>query len=188
MATKFFTNIHENPIISAVNNLNMIDEALKSPSKNVFLLTGNIMNLKDIINKFHEKGKGVFVHIDLIDGISQDRWSLEYIAKNMNPDGIITTKSSIARISKELGMFTIQRLFILDALSLKSGINLVKSTRPDAIEILPGIMPRIIKEIYHETRTPIITGGLIRYKEDVIESISAGAVGVSTSNKDIWYM
>lgn len=49
-------------------------------------------------------------------------------------------------------------------------------------------MPKVTEEIYNRTRIPIITGGLIRDKEDVIESLRAGAVAISTSNEGVWYM
>lgn len=188
MATKFFTNIHENPIIAALNDSVKLEAVLKSPVKNIFLLSGNILNIGEIVEKCKEYNKGVFVHIDLIDGIAKDRWSLEYIAKNIKPDGIITTKSNLIKFAKKFDLFAIQRLFILDSLSLETGIKLIKSARPDAVEILPGIMPKVIKKIHEETRTPIIAGGLIRDKEDVIESLNAGTLGISTSDTDVWYM
>ncbi|MBS4535109.1 glycerol-3-phosphate responsive antiterminator [Clostridium sp. D2Q-14] len=188
MATKFFTNIHENPIIAAVNQISKLEKALKSPIKNVFLLSGNILNIGEIVEECKQHDKGVFVHIDLIDGIAKDKWSLEYIAENIKPDGIITTKSNLIKLAKKFNLFTIQRLFILDSLSLETGIKLIKSAKPDAVEVLPGIMPKIIKTIHEETRIPIIAGGLIRDKEDVIESLNAGTLGISTSNTDVWYM
>lgn len=91
-------------------------------------------------------------------------------------------------LAKELNIFTIQRLFLLDFLALVSGKNSIQTIRPDAVEILPGIMPKIIEEIRIETRIPIIAGGLIRDKSDVIDSLNAGAIGISTSNKEVWYM
>ncbi len=184
----FFEKIEINPIIAAVSDLHQLDEALNSPCENIFLLTGNIFNLKEIANRVKSKNKGLYIHIDLIDGFSKDTWGLEYIVKNIFPDGIITTKSNLVKLSKDLGAFTIQRLFILDSMSLEKGIKSIQNTRPNAVEILPGIMPKIIKKIYFETRIPIITGGLIMDKEDVIQSLNSGAVAISTSNKNVWYM
>jgi glycerol uptake operon antiterminator len=43
----------------------------------------------------------------------------------------------------------------------------VERTRPDYIEVLPGVMPHIIKEVYEKTKIPIFAGGLIRSEEDV---------------------
>ena len=188
MSHDFYSIIEDNPIIAAINNINQVDDAIKSPCKIVFLLTGDILNIEELVHKLRENGKTVYVHIDLIGGFSKDITALRYISKNIKPDGIITTKSNLVKAAKELKIFTIQRLFILDSLALVSGINSIKTIRPDAVEILPGIMPKIIEEIRIETRIPVIAGGLIRDKADVIGSLNAGAIGISTSNKDVWYM
>ena len=186
--SNFFEQIEINPIIAAINDLERLDKALNSPCENIFLLTGNIFNLKEIAYKVKSKKKGLYIHIDLIDGFSKDTWGLEYIVKNIHPDGIITTKSNLVRMSKDLGSFTIQRLFILDSMSLEKGIQSIKAIRPHAIEILPGIMPKIVKKIYEETQIPIITGGLIMDKEDIIQSLNAGAIAISSSNEEVWNM
>ena len=44
-----------------------------------------------------------------------------------------------------------------------------------AAEIMPGLMPKVIKKLSQKTHIPIITGGLIKEKEDVINAIKAGA-------------
>lgn len=188
MGHNFYSVIEDNPIIAAINNVKQMDEAIKSPCKIVFLLTGDILNIEEIVRVLRENDKLVFVHVDLIGGFSKDIISLKYISKYIKPDGIITTKSNLVKVAKELNIFTIQRLFLLDSLALVSGINSIKTIRPDAVEILPGIMPKIIEEIRLETRIPVIAGGLIRDKSDVIGGLNAGAIGISTSNKDVWYM
>lgn len=185
---QFYNAIDGNPIIAAVSNIKEIDSVVKSPCEIVFLLDGDILNLKEIVDLCRENNKLIYIHIDLIGGFSKDTIALKYIALNIKPDGIITTKSNLVRAAKELKLFTIQRLFILDSLALTSGINSIKTIRPDAIEILPGIMPKIIEEIHEETRIPVIAGGLIRDKSDVINCLNAGAIGISTSNKNVWYM
>ena len=182
----FFEKIDSNPIIAAINDLHQLEDALESPCEIIFLLTGNIFNLKEIAHKVKLKNKGLYIHIDLIDGFSKDTWGLEYIVKNIYPDGIITTKTNLVKLSKDLGAFTIQRLFIPDSMSLDKGIKSIKTARPNAVEILPGIMPKIIKKIHLETGIPIITSGLIMDKEDVIWSLNSGAVAISTSNKKVW--
>jgi len=185
---EFYERIRENPVIAAVNNLEKLDKAIKSPCEIIFLLTGSIFNLEEIVNRIKSHGKSVYIHLDLIEGFSRNVCALKYINENIKPDGIITTKSSLIRAAKEMGLFSIQRLFMLDALSLDSGISSIKTIRPDAVEILPGIMPRVTKAISTDVNIPIITGGLISDKDEVIASIKAGAIGVSTSKEEIWYM
>lgn len=188
MENEFYNKIRENPVIAAVNNLEKIEKAIKSPCEIIFLLTGSIFNLQEIVSHIKEHNKSVYVHLDLIEGFSRNICALKYINEKIKPNGIITTKSSLIKAAKDMGLFSIQRLFMLDALSLESGINSIKTIRPDAVEILPGIMPRVTKVISTEVNIPIITGGLISDKEDVIASIKAGAIGVSTSREEIWYM
>lgn len=188
MRNTFLSRTNINPIIAAVNSIEMVEQAIKSQCEIIFLLKGSIFNLKDIVTKVKENEKNIYIHIDLMDGFSKDVAALKYISQVIKPDGIITTKSSLIKSAKQLNLFAIQRLFIIDSLSLESGINSVKQNRPDAIEIMPGIMPKVTKTISQETRIPIITGGLIKDKEDVVNSIKAGAIGISTSKLEIWDM
>ena len=188
MKNDFLDKTNINPIIVAVNSSEMIEAAIKSQCEIIFLLKGSIFNLKGIVDKVKENGKNIYVHIDLMDGFSKDVAALKYICQIIKPDGIITTKSSLIKAAKQFNMFAIQRLFIIDSLSLETGINSVKQNKPDAIEIMPGIMPKVTKIISQETKLPIITGGLIKDKEDVVNSIKAGAIGISTSKLEIWEM
>lgn len=184
--TCFFDKVQQNPIIAAVSSLESLDIALSSPCEIIFLLTGNIFNLKEIATKVRMKNKGLFINIDSIDGFSKDTWGLEYIIKNIYPDGIITEKENLIKLSKSMGVFTIQRLFIMDSKSLKNAMESIKITRPNVIEILPGIMPKIIEKIINDIKLPAISSGLISDKEDLDSIFKAGAIAISSSKKSIW--
>jgi glycerol uptake operon antiterminator len=188
LKSKILEKLEQEPIIAAVNKLEKIDLAIKSPCQSIFLLTGSIYNLKEIIDKVKEANMYIYVHIDLIEGFSKDKVALKYISEKMRPDGIITTKGTLVRKAKSMNICAIQRLFLLDSLSLDTGIDSVYSTKPNAIEVMPGIIPRMITKIRNQTNLPVIAGGLIDRKQDVIECLKAGAVGISTSNERIWHM
>lgn len=49
-----------------------------------------------------------------------------------------------------------------------------------------GIMPRVIAEISARTQVPVIAGGLLRDKADVMAAMRAGAAAVSTSAPSLW--
>lgn len=186
--TYFFDRVERNPIIAAVNNLENLDIALNSPCEIIFILTGNIFNLKEISHRVRAKNKGLYIHIDSVDGFSKDTWGLEYIIKNIYPDGIITEKDNLIKLSKGMGVFTIQRLFIMNSNSLDHAIDSIKKTRPNAIEILPGIMPKIIKKIITDTKMPVISSGLISDKDDLNSILNAGSIAISSSKKNIWHI
>ena len=175
-----------NPVICAVKDVNNIDKALESDSEIIFCLCGNIFNLPDIVSRVKNAGKLIFIHIDLIEGFSKDATALKYINEKIKPDGIISTKNNLLKVAKELGLLTVQRLFIIDSLSIETTVKTSSTINPDAIEILPGIMPRIIKKLSSTLSVPIIVGGLISEFDDINNATESGALGVSTSAKALW--
>jgi len=182
----FFDSLLDNPIIAAVTQLDYLDDAIQSNCENIFLLTGSIFNLKEIANRVQSKYKSIYICVDYIDGFSKDTWGLEYIVTKIRPDGIITSKENLIKLAKDLGSFTIYRQQVFDSSSLKAIIKTTKIIRPHVVEILPGIIPRIIKQVYEETKIPVLASGLIADKDDILKSIDSGAIGVVSSKKHLW--
>lgn len=178
--------MQENPVIAAVKQEERLSVALKSPAELIFLLTGNLFNLADLVAQSKQSGKNVFVHMDLLEGFSHDALSLRYIHERIQPDGIISTKPALVRAAADLGMETILRIFVMDSLSLQTAIKTALTAQPSAVEMLPGVMPKVINGLCRRLPVPLIAGGLITDKEDVIAALGAGAQGVSTTNEAIW--
>ncbi len=188
MKDLFTEKMKNNPIIAGVKDEKNLDDALNSDCEIIFLLCGSIFNLKDIVKRVKEREKMIFIHIDLLDGFSKDATALRYIAEEIKPDGIISTKNSQLKTAKALGMLTVQRIFIIDSLSIDTAVKASQMINPDAIEIMPGIMPRITKQLSTSLDVPVIVGGLVSEKEEVKNATRSGALGVSTSSKEIWEM
>jgi glycerol uptake operon antiterminator len=51
---------------------------------------------------------------------------------------------------------------------------------------MPGIMPKITKKMSEELEVPVIVGGLISDKDEIDNALKSGALGVSTSAKELW--
>ncbi|MGI6193214.1 MAG: glycerol-3-phosphate responsive antiterminator [Christensenellales bacterium] len=176
----------ENPVIAAVRSPDKLDSVIASSVKVVFTLFGGIGELEEQCKRLNDAGKLVFLHIDLIDGLRPDAVGIKYVVERMKPAGIITTKGSCIKIGHELGVFTIQRVFMLDSSALKSGIQNVTSCKPDLVEILPGVCERALLMAKINMATPFIAGGFIESKEDIIAALRVGAVAVSTSCEALW--
>lgn len=186
MGNKFYEKLDAAPVIAAVKDVSLLEKAVKSPCEIIFMLSGDIFNLADSVRLAHENGKMIFIHIDLIEGFSRDAVALKYIIENIGPDGIISTKGGLIKTAREMGLLTVRRFFIIDSLSLDNVINSAAADKTDAIEIMPGVMPKIIKKLKKKIKTPMIAGGLISEKEDVIAALQAGAGGVSTTAEEVW--
>jgi len=176
------------PIIAAVKSDGELKKALDSECQVIFLLYGTLLNIDNLVQRVREKGKVCIVHIDLVEGLSSREVAVDGLVKLCRPDGIISTRPPMIRRAQQLGLLTIQRYFLLDSLSLQNILSQMDMQRPDFIEVLPGVIPTVIREITQSTTIPIIAGGLIRGKQDVIQALRSGAVAVSTSCADVWQL
>ncbi|MDF2519588.1 MAG: glycerol-3-phosphate responsive antiterminator, GlpP [Clostridia bacterium] len=186
MKDAIIDRIELNPVIAAVQNVEDLDTAIKSQVNTIFLLCADIFNAKSLVKKIKSADKSAFIHIDFLEGIGKDTKAIDYIIQMIEPDGVISTKSSHIKIAKERGMFTIQRFFLVDNKSYEMTIRSVKTIQPDMIEIMPGVMPRVIRRITEQLTIPVIAGGLIRSKQDIMDALKAGALGASTGKMDLW--
>lgn len=176
----------EEPVIAAVRNDADLEKAINSRAKIVFVLFGSIINIKDTCSKIRQKQKYVFVHVDMLEGLKGDMSGIKYINEVAKPDGIITTKGANVKYAKSLGLNVIQRVFIIDSLSLNTAIRNINEYGPDAIEIMPGIAVKIIERLNTRPSIPLIAGGLIDTKKDIMEALAAGAVAISTTCSELW--
>lgn len=190
MNQEFYDAVEANPVIAAVKSDAGLQAAVEMEEIQViFVLYGDVCTIPQILERIKAAGKKAMVHIDLIAGLSAKEISVEFIARQTRADGIITTKPALVRRAKELGIFAVLRFFVIDSLALKNIENLEMqcgTSRPDFIEVLPGVMPKVLGRIAKVSRIPMIAGGLITEKEDVIAALSAGAIAVSSTNQDVW--
>ena len=140
----------------------------------------------ELVRRIHAAGKLAVVHIDLVDGLSAREVAVNSLIALCHPDGIISTHPSLIPGRDKKAVVAVQRAFILDSLSLNNLSGQLEQGKPDFVEILPGIMPRVITEISTRTRVPVIAGGLLRDKADVMAAMRAGASAVSTSAPELW--
>lgn len=176
------------PVIAAIKDEAGLKKCLESDIPVVFVLYGDICNIGDIVRRLKKAGKMVIVHLDLITGLSSKEIAVDFLKSVTHTDGIISTKPGIIRKAKEEGMFAIMRFFVIDSIAFESVEKQTENVRPDMIEILPGAMPKIIRRICRQSRVPVIAGGLITDKEDIMGALGAGAISISTTNQKVWFM
>ena len=171
------------PIIAAIRDSEW-EAALDSPSEVLFLLKANLMTVRSRVEEAHAKGKYVLIHIDLADGIGKDEVGIGFLAA-CGADGIISTRGSLIRHAKDLGLVTVQRFFVLDSQGVVSAEHALENLRPDFVEILPGIAEKVIRR-FADRGHLLIAGGLIETKQEVTAALSCGAIAVSTGRQELW--
>lgn len=184
--TTFLTLLEQSRVIAAVKDESGLAAALKSDCRIVFLLFGDVMSIPATTKMIAESGRAAMVHVDLIDGLSARDVAVDYIAKNTAATGVISTKSALVRRADSLGLLAVQRFFLLDSMSLQNVYKQLPKDAACAVELLPGLMPKIISEVSRRSPLPVIAGGLISDEDDVAAALAAGACAVSSTNSNVW--
>ena len=179
--------LERNRVLPAVKDEAGLKKALVAPHDILFVLFGDILTLDDTVTSILKSGKMPFIHLDMINGLANNPVVLEYFYRQYQREcGVITTKSHMAKKALELGIRVVQRYFMLDSLSVESAVDGISKVRPDAIEIMPGIIPRVITHIGRQTNVPVIAGGLIQAPHDIDKILASGAIAVSVSRSELW--
>ena len=188
MRQDFTDLLSDSPVIAAVKDFRGLQKCMTSECKVVFVLFGDICNIGQIVHTIKAGGKMAIVHIDLVDGLSTKDVAVRFLKENTQADGIISTKTNLIKLAHSLGFLTIQRFFLIDSIALGNVLKTIDSGYADYVEILPGVMPKIVKRIASYSAAPLIAGGLISDKDDVISMLQAGAAAISTTCEDVWFM
>ena len=144
MDQKIYDMLESNPVIAAVKDTDGLEECVGLEDiKVVFILFGDICSIPGIVQKVRDAGKIAVVHVDLINGLGSREIAVDFIRENTQADGIISTKPALIRRGNELGLFTVHRYFLIDSMALENIKSPQPGIRPDVIEVLPGLMPKV---------------------------------------------
>jgi len=131
------------------------------------------------------RGWQVFLHVDMLKGLTTDAdglkfWPITWDRKVLSA----LTRTPFKSLKKQLGRHSAP--FVVDSQSIETGINQVRTARPDAVELMPGLIPRAIRQMVQQLPCPIIAGGLVTESEQISAALHAGACSVSTSRRVLW--
>ncbi|STO07166.1 Glycerol-3-phosphate responsive antiterminator [Exiguobacterium aurantiacum] len=173
-------------MIASIKSPKQFEKFLQSDVTTTFLMMGTLSTLDRYVSHLKRENKTVFLHAERINGISLDRDGIDYLAKRVGADGIVTTKASVIQHAKRAGLMTVQRLFLVDSDAVTSGIKMANDHEPDALELMPGLIPNVIEHVAGSVPFPIVTGGMIRKPIEVHQALSHGAFAVSTGDERLW--
>lgn len=177
--------LEQNPVVAAIGD-DKWEEALAAPVQVLFYLSANLLTVAERIRQAHEAGRYILIHLDLAEGIGRDRTGIAFLTQ-AGADGIISTRAQMIQFAREMGLMTVQRFFLLDSKGVGSIDDMLGHTKPDFMELMPGVIGKSIRH-FGGGRIPVIAGGLIETKQELTDALGCGATAVSTGKKDLWYL
>lgn len=175
-------------VLPAVKRMVDLEKLLPSSYVYIVLLGGRLCALRPAVELAARHGKKVLLHADLIDGLKNDEYAAEFLCQQIRPAGLISTRTSVLLKTKQNGLLSIQRMFLIDSDALEKSVELAAKTKPDFVEMLPGVLPHLIAEVRERAGVPVIAGGLIRSARERDDALAAGAAAITTSRAELWDM
>ncbi len=174
-------------IIPAVRKPELLDRALAAHGKILYLLCGDPENIGDLLQRTLAAGKLPIVNVDLLSGLSRDYHALNYLEKR-GAKGIISTHGETLRHAQSLGLYVIQRTFLLDSGAMDNICHQMKNSTVDALEVLPAVAaPKLVGRVKSiPTEIPLVGGGLISSMREVEDLLARGLAAVSISDSQLW--
>lgn len=188
MKTELIRILKEHPIIAALCKESDLDDLCLSNVKIAFILCGDFKSLPGIVSRIKKANILPFVHIDFIDGLSSKEAAVDFIKYYTCADGIVTTKSNQIKRAHALKLMAVQRYFVFDTIAMYNIKNQISLTTADAVEILPGIIPQVNQHLSSQGTEPLIVGGFVNTQEDIKLAFNSGALALTTSIPNLWYL
>jgi len=164
---------------------------LIAASSIIFIGGGELAELPQLLKRLSEPPlaeRPVLLHIDLLNGLANDESGLRYVATHERIDGIVTVRHHLAPLARRLGLMSVVRLFLQDGRAVERGLGVIEKSKPDAVEVLPGVAALEVADRFRDLPIPFIAGGLIRTPDIVKRILASGCQAVSTTNVKLWEM
>ncbi|WP_235507623.1 glycerol-3-phosphate responsive antiterminator [Agromyces sp. Root1464] len=177
--------LFRNPVVASLYGTESVEAFLAGPCQVAIAANVALPDLEGLVATLSSAGKFVFVNIDNSDGLAQDRGGVEYLRK-IGAQGLITTRTMLIQKANQLGMVTMQKVFITDRSTLPRSTNAVRQNRPHLVQLMPWpVIPYIAQQDLAEL-TPYVAAGFVQSRNDVITALKGGAKAVSTSDVELW--
>lgn len=182
----FLLSTESCPVIPEVKNEEWLECLKDSDSELAYIVYGDICSIAGIVEKVKAMGKKAIVHVDLISGLSAKEICVDFIKQYTKADGIISMKPLLIKRANEIGLFTIQRFYMIDGFTYVNVEKNVKNSNPDIVEFMPAGLSKVMKYLVESIDKPIVASGLTQDRADIIGALKAGAIAVATTNRSLW--
>lgn len=173
-------------VLPAISDYKALEKFIKTDLEYCVVMNFPLIQLYRVCKLLNENSKKCIVHLDLVKGLASNEHGAEFLIDAYKVSGVISTHPSVIEMAKKKKVIAIQRIFIIDSLSLNKSIMIAKKCQPDYIELLPGYAFEVKAKIEAVINTPLIGGGLISNEEMVDKCLNGGLVAVTSSVAELW--
>ena len=156
-------------VLPAISDYKALEKFIKTELEYCVVMNFPIIQLYQVCKLLNKNNKKCIVHLDLVKGLASNEYGAEFLIDAFKVSGVISTHPSAIEMALKKKVIGIQRIFIIDSLSLNRSIRIASKLKPDYIELLPGFAYEVVDRIRQDIKTPLIGGGLIAVTASIPE-------------------
>jgi len=179
--------LEQTKLVPALRDPAHLDKAIAARGKIIYLLCGEPDGIGDMLQRILSAGKLPIVNIDLVAGLSRDGHAIRYLERR-GAKGIISTHGDTLNQARALGLYIIQRTFLLDSGAIESIRHQIRHHVVDALEVLPAVAaPKLVPYLEQAcSDIALVGGGLVTGFREAEDLLAQGLVAISASSPQLW--
>ncbi|UPO76787.1 glycerol-3-phosphate responsive antiterminator [Arthrobacter sp. Helios] len=178
-------HLARNPVIASVFGIEAVPGFLASDCRTCILAHLELHQLEGALRILDQAGKFTFVNIDACSGLGQDKGALEYL-KKIGTKAIVSTRTSQIQRANQMGMVTMQKVFVTDRSNLPRSRSAIEQSKPHLVQLMPWPVVSHLSAGELAGLSPFIAAGFVLTAGDVATALKEGAKGISTSAAELW--
>ncbi|MBB5079433.1 glycerol-3-phosphate responsive antiterminator [Nonomuraea endophytica] len=186
MDRRLLAALAEHPVMASLVGVEMAERFTSSTATPLGILASiPLGDLAATVGLTVEAGKIGFVNIDSTPGLGHDPGALAYL-QGIGAVGICSTRQAMIERATGLGLLTMQKVFVTDRSNLRRSLQSITRSQPDLVQVMPAMVLRHVERQIREVGVPCLAAGFVQSADDVVAALKHGAVGVCTSDEELW--
>ncbi len=141
-------------IVPAIRNMKDFDQLLKTDYEFLVLLNAHIAQVKPLVRRAAEQGKKMFLHADLIEGLKSDEYATEFLAQEIGPAGIISTRNNVVLTAKRKGLLPFSAFLCSIPSRWKTAMYSLKKRSPITSRCSPALYRILSGSFWRKRKSP----------------------------------
>lgn len=177
--------LRDNPVIGTLFGENDLEQFCSRPTRFSFVANLPLVRVAAVFERLSAAATLPLLNVDSVPGLTANADGLEYL-KSVGVPGIVSTHTQVVSRAADLGLLSVQKVFVTDRSNLRRAAATVKSSHAHFVQLMPWpVVPHLSPE-FLRALGPFIVSGFVNEEDDIRAALRLGALAVSSSQKELW--
>lgn len=162
-----------------------VEDFLDGPRRVCTLAGVPLDRAGELLEHFAAHERYALVNIDTCPGFGRDDAAVATLA-HIGAAGVLSTRLATIQKARQVGLVTVQVVFMTDRSAVQKGIAAVRSAEPHLVQLMPAPVLERLTSAQREALGRFFVSGFVEDAADVAGWRELGALGASSSSPALW--